>query len=203
MERNNRVWITLIALALTVAVAACSRSPAVKYYTLSPTQIPVGAANSDLAIVIGPAQFPRTLARNQIVTRTGTEQVKVDEFNVWSAPLATDFLRVLGDNLAAELGSNRVTVYPAATPANIDYRVAFQVSQFDGVPGDSVSLRVRWNIVHADGTEAAAGYFSNSQIIPGNDQSYDALVAAHSKAINDFARELASKLQQLGKPTKN
>ena len=56
------------------------------------------------------------------------------------------FLRVLGDNVASELQSDRVAVYPAEAAFAVDYRITLEVLQFDGVPGDSVTLRARWAI---------------------------------------------------------
>jgi hypothetical protein len=166
----------------------------VKYYTLSP-QATASSSTTALALKVGPAEFPRALARSQIVTRSGSTQVKVDEYNVWAAPLDHQFLRVLGDNLSAEIGTHRVVVYPAEAAYPIDYQLLLDVLQFNGVMGDSVTLRVRWSILQPDGTVVDDGLFSKEQST-GSD-SYDGLVAAHSKLVAALAKNLAAHLDKL------
>ena len=193
----------LIISILSVLVSACGRSPAVKYYALSGTPIAATSSAKDMAVTIGPASFPRSLLRNQIVTRQGDEQLKVDEFNVWSAPLQFEFLRVLGDNISTELGSDRIVIYPTTASFDVDYRVVFDVIQFDGVLGESLTLRVRWAIKPPGAEVVAVGTFSNTQAITDGDKSYDALVAAHSAAIAELSQEITTELQSLVKPASN
>jgi hypothetical protein len=183
-----------MCVTITALLAACGSSPAVKYYTLSP-QATASNSTTALALKVGPAEFPRALARSQIVTRSGSTQVKVDEYNVWAAPLDHQFLRVLGDNLGAELGTHRIVVYPAEAAFPVDYRLLLDVLQFNGVKGDSVTLRVRWSILRPDGTAVDDGLFNKTQTANGN--GYDGLVTAHSKLVAALGKTLAAHLEKL------
>jgi uncharacterized lipoprotein YmbA len=199
IEQIYRNRAALIVLACTILLSACGRSPMVKFYTLSPT--PVGTTgSSDLALLVGPAEFPRALNRSQIVTRTSDTQFQVNEFHVWSAPLDFDFLRVVSDNIATALKSDRIVTYPAEPPYKVDYRVLLDVLQFDGSLGQSVVLRVRWTIMQSAGDAVAVGTFNNTQTIAEDDDSYDALVAAHSAAVGELSRTLVAEVNRLGKP---
>jgi uncharacterized lipoprotein YmbA len=195
---------TLAAMAWAILLAACSHSPSVQFYSLHPTPARASAAPLDLALAIGPAQFPRALARSQIVTRATGSRVNVDEYHVWSAPLDLEFLRVLGDNIASDLQSDRIAVYPSEPAFKLDYRITLDVLQFDGVPGDSVTLRVRWTIAPASGDALAVGTFEQVQPAASDSDKdsdgYDALVAAHSASIGALSHTLAAKLRELGKP---
>lgn len=199
IEPMGRYRAAPIILASAIIMMACGRSPMVRFYTLSPTQLVDRGAGSELALAIGPSEFPRSLDRSQIVTRASDTQLKVDEYNIWSAPLDFEFLRVLGDNIATELGSDRVVVYPAEPPFTIDYRILLDVLQFEGVLGQDVNLRVRWTIMRT-GDAVAFGTFENRQPIAANDQSYDALVTAHSAAIGELSQAITAELNRLGKP---
>jgi uncharacterized lipoprotein YmbA len=185
-----------MVFSLAVLLTACSRSPTVRFYTLSETQVTPTAGVSELAVSVGPAQFPRALARNQIVTRAGDTQLKVDEYNVWAAPLEAVFLRVLGDNIATRLGSDRVGVYPAGELFDVDYKVLLDVMQFDGVLGESVSLRVRWAIMQS-GAAVTVKTFSDTQPVAEGDDSYDALVAAYSVAVDKLSQGITAELVRL------
>ena len=187
----------LLSIAFAALLAGCGSSPTVKYYTLSP-QAMASSSTTKLALKIGPAEFPRSLARSQIVTRSSSTQLKVDEYNVWAAPLENQFLRVLGDNLGAQLGTHRITVYPAEAASPIDYQLLLDVLQFDGVKGDSVTLRVRWSILQPDGTAVDDGLFDKTQSTGSG--SYDGLVAAHSKLVATLAKTLAPHLVGSNEP---
>lgn len=184
----------LALIAASVILSSCGSSPAVKFYTLSP-QTAAGTVSSNLAIKIGPADFPRALDRSQIVTRLSSTQQDVNQFNVWSAPLESQFLNVLGDNLGTTLGTYKIVVYPNESAMPIDYQVLLDVVQFDGETGGSVTLRMRWVIASTDGSEVQSGFFSKDQ--PTNGAGYDALVAAHSELIAALALSLGSSLQKL------
>ena len=185
-------------LVCSLLLQACGSSPTVQFYSLS-TRSSAGGSDSGLAVAIGPAQFPRGLARSQIVTRAGANRVDVNEYQVWSAPLESEFLRVLGDNVSRQLGSDHVSVYPREPAFPVDYTVLLDVLQFDGAPGDSVDLRVRWVLLSREGKSIDVGGFERSEPLNGN-QSYDALVAAHSAALGALANSLAERLRALGKP---
>lgn len=203
IERTVTLRIILVVITLTFFLSACGRSPAVKYYTLSETLVAVTAEPTEMAVKIGPASFPPSLVRNQIVTREGDAQLKIDEFNVWSAPLQYEFLRVLGDNIAAELNTDRIVIYPTSASFGVDYRVVLDVIQFDGMLGENLILRLRWSIKPPGGEVVAVGSFSNTQVIAQDDKSYVALVAAHNAAIAELSQVIAIELSSLGKPVVN
>ena len=197
--RIRPIGVTLAAIFCILALTACGHSPAVQFYSLHPSPASSSGAPLNLALSIGPAQFPRALARSQIVTRAGGSRVKVDEYHVWSAPLEYEFLRVLGDNIARDIQSDRIAVYPKEAAFKVDYRVTLDILQFDGVPGDSVTLRARWAIAPAIGDALAVGTFEQTQPAHAATEAdnYDALVSAHSALIGDLGLAITAKLREL------
>ena len=194
MTRLKHRFALLALIAVYAQVAGCGSSPAVKYYALNP-QVTGGPAATDLAIKVGPAEFPASLDRNQIVTRLSDTQMAVNQYNVWSAPLRDQFLRVLGDDLGKALGTDRVVVYPNEAGYSLDYQLLLDVLQFDGKIGGDVTLRVRWTLAAPDGRALESGLFSDSQA--SGDAGYDGLVAAHSLLVASLASSLASHLENL------
>jgi len=196
----NPVRLAAIVLC-AVVLTGCGRSPAVKFYTLSPAPVVAEQAGADLALAIGPAEFPRYLNRKQIVTRLSESQIRVDEYNVWSASLESAFLAVLGDNLTSRLGTKNLAKYPAEPAFAADYRILFDITEFEGVLGQRVTLKTRWTIVGPmRGEVVASGLFEDTQTIDGDDKSYDALALAYSAAIGKLSDALSAQLLELGKP---
>ncbi|TNF87013.1 MAG: hypothetical protein EP300_11870 [Gammaproteobacteria bacterium] len=86
----------VIAAIVLLALAACSSSPPVRYYTLSPIDAEFAQDPDDAVMLgLGPFRTPDYLNRSQIVTRGANSEMQVDEFSRWSEPLATSLLRVV------------------------------------------------------------------------------------------------------------
>ena len=102
--------------ALILFVTGCASTP-VRYYTLS-AATESAASSSDLSVVVGPVSVPDEVDRPQLVVRTGPNQVQVDEFNLWAAPLQSNISRVVAQNLATLLGTPHVTLFPQTVSAD-------------------------------------------------------------------------------------
>src|SRR6266536_1950660 len=122
----SRVPPFAIACALAL-VTACSSPPA-NFYTLSATA-PPGSAQSKLSVAVGPISVPSTIDRPQIVVSTGANQVSIDDFNRWASPVQDNLVRVVAENLAAILGTPRITLYPTLA-TDVDFRVQIEVRNF-------------------------------------------------------------------------
>jgi len=197
---NHQIGALLAALVCAMVLTACGHSPTVQFYSLAPTAVGPAGAPLDLALSIGPVQFPRALARSQIVTRGEGSRVNVNEYHVWSAPLEYEFLRVLGDDIASDIQSDRIAVYPKEAAFKLDYRITLDVLQFDGVPGDSVTLRVRWATAPPTGEAIAVGSFEQTRPTAAAEDDYNALAAAHSALIAELGAAITAQLRNLGQP---
>ncbi len=185
----------LIICLLTLMVTGCrTNTPPAAFYTLNAlarmeTEHPEQGPDSRIAIGIGPVQFPEVLKRPQIVTRSGPNRITVSEFHRWGGYLDQDFLRVLAENIAILMPANRVVTFPWKGQADPAYWIACDVQRFDGQPGDSLVLNLAWTIKRRGSTEVLEVRRSNiQQPVPGKD--YDALVSAHSMALEQLSREI-------------
>jgi len=187
--------LTVVAFLVTACIGG--RSPTVSFYNLSPTVAAAPrASEAGPAIAVGPVVFPRSLRRSQIVIRTGPNSVTVDEFHRWSGSLESDFLDTLGADLGALLETDRVSVYPAEAGFPVDYRVALQVERFDGAPGGTLVLSVRWTVTAGSSSEAAAvGYSVIEEAVAGD--TVEDLVRAHDAAVGRLSKDIADRIRAL------
>ena len=130
--------------------------------------------------------------RPQITIRVGPNRVAVDEFNRWAEPLNQNIARVVAANLATMLGTPRVASSPLAN-FNPDYRVAINIQQFESVPGGSVTVEALWVVLKPAGSVSLSGQTVASEPVSGND--YDALVAAHSRALAKVSADIAAAIR--------
>ena len=179
---------TLAALA-----AACTSAPS-RFYTLSATATP-SAASSSLSIAVGPVSVPAAVDRPQIVINTSANQVTVDDFNRWAAPLQDNLARVVAENLVALLGAPRVTLFPQTLSADVDYRVQIEIRNFESAPGKSASLDAVWSVRRSRDGKTETGRTSAREKVDGND--YEALAAAHSRGVARLSQDVADAVLRL------
>jgi hypothetical protein len=186
MKTNAVVLLTAAALTL----AACSRSPAPRFYVLTalePSAEETGAA--DLAVGVGPVTLAPHLDRPQLVTRDGNE-LRLGDFDRWGEPLREGIARVLAENLARLLGSDRIWTYPWRPAAPVDVQVTVEVTRCDAEGGEAV-LAARWAVF--DGGEMRLARRSSFRR-PAS--GYPAAAAALSEALAELSGEIAAAIRR-------
>jgi uncharacterized protein len=159
-------------LFAVMMVAGCSplapRPDHSKYYILTPISItgdPIAGDATNLAGVplvlgIGPIDFPEYLRRPQVVTRAAPNLIDLSAEGLWAEPLDKNFTRVLTENLAQLLNTQRMEKYPWSPRAHIDYQIVIDVQRFEKVAPDQTQLVARWII--KDGVHDRDLYASES-----------------------------------------
>ncbi len=181
---------------LLVVLAGCASTPASRFYTLSAGATPA-ATSSDLSVAVGPVSVPAVVDRPQIVVRTGPNEVRLDEFNRWAAPLANNIARVVAANLVTLLGTPRVVLAPPALGTDTDYRVLIQVQRFDSALGEAATLDAVWTVTRSKDGKSQTGRTTVRE--PSPEKGYDALAAGHSRALARLSRDIASAVQALAR----
>jgi uncharacterized lipoprotein YmbA len=188
-----RLHPALVCVALLLP--ACGSPPKERYYTLtaaaSAPSVP-GSASAP-SIAVGPISLPEIVDQPPLVVRAGANQVAVYEFHRWASPLKSEIARVIAANLAQELGATRVWSYAQTTLPNPDYQVLIDVQRFDSVLGDAVVIDALWTIRRAAGGVLTTGRSSVREAAAG--PGIDALVAAHSRALDRVSSEIANAIR--------
>src|SRR5215472_11811439 len=176
-----------LAFALALFAAGCSSPPA-KFYTLSAVAPPVSTP-SKVAVLVGPVAVPSVIDRPQIVVTSSANQVTVDEFSRWASPVQDNLTRVVADNLAALLGTPRVTLSQSSLGADVEYRVQIEVRSFESAPGKYTALDAVWSVKRLKDGKTETGRTSVRESVDG--EGYEALAAAHSRGIAKMSQEIA------------
>jgi len=183
----------VLLFTLVVAGASCA-SPRSYFYTLNPTAKPV-TAGADYSVAVGPVSVPAAVDRPQIVVRLAPNQVAIDEFHRWACPLPDAIARVVAENLAAMLGTPRVTVFSQPTAAGAGYRVMIDVLRFESAPGEAATLDAVWTVRSTKDGTTRSGRTAASEPVP--DREYATLAAAHSRALGRLSADLAGAIRGL------
>jgi uncharacterized lipoprotein YmbA len=188
----SRIGRHVVPLALlTLAATSCGRSAISRFYTLDSVATPDAGPLASYAIVVGPVTVPSSVDRPEFVVQVTPNRVAVDEFNRWAGPLDESIARVVAGDLATQLGTPRVAAAPAA---NFDaaFRVTINVQRFDSIPGREVVVDAVWSVRGAKGAARSGRTVAREGV---TDSSFDALAAAHSRALATVSGDIASAIR--------
>jgi uncharacterized lipoprotein YmbA len=187
----------LLAIAI-VAAAGCSTPPS-RLYTLSRAPAVPAASTAaplpNITVVVGPVSIPGIVDQPQFVVSTGANSVSIDEFNRWASPLQGNISRVVAENLAMLLGTQRVSQFQQSLNLDADFRVAIEVQSFDSAPGDAATLNAVWVVRRTKDGKAQPGRTNVRE--PTGSAGYEALAAAHSRALAKMSQEIADVVRSL------
>ena len=194
----HRLTSIAIPYVLVLFVTGCASTPAARYYTLSATTEPAASSpSSDLSVVVGPVSVPAEVDRPQMVVRTGPNQIRVDEFNLWASPLQSNISRVVAQNLVTLLGTPHVTLFPQTVSADAGYRVAIEVQRFDAALGEAATLDAVWTVRRTKDGGTQTGRTTVREAVQEN--TYETLAAAHSRAVTRLSQDIATAVRALAR----
>jgi len=183
-----------LAAGFLLFLAGCASTPQPRFYALSATPAPA-IATSGLSVSVGPVSVPALVERPQIVVATSPNQVRLDELNRWAAPLQDNLAEVIAQNLLGILGTPHVSAFPKTSAADAQYRVAVELQRFESVPGTAALLDATWTVLRKKDRVTQAGRTQVREAV--QDGSYDALVAAHSRAAGRLSQDIAEAIRAL------
>jgi len=188
----------LTGLALIAAVlVGCGSSPPTHYYTLTAVSPAPGGSpergSAEYSVSVGPVTLPEIVDRPQLVVRVGANQVALVEEHRWAEPLTSEIPRVIAENLSQLLGSQQVVTFLQNAVRDPEYRVLVDIQHFDSMVGQTVTIDALWTVRRASGGEPRTGRSLAREPIGGD--GYDALVAAHGRALATVSREVAESIR--------
>lgn len=182
----------LISIAIAVlAVCGCSTTPA-RFYTLDSTATPDGSPPAHVAVMIGPVSVPAAVDQPEFVVQVASNRVELEEFNRWAAPLNDSIARAVAGDLVVMLGTPDVATSPMAnfSPA---YAVTINVQRFESTRGHGALLDAIWTVHQTAGGVTRSGRTVAQEAAQSD--SYDALAAAHSRALARMSGDIAAAIR--------
>ena len=189
MMHRFAFWIVTAHLAS--ALAGCSRSPQITFYTLEPgvqseVTAPTTAAPS---VSVGPVTLPDMVDRPQLVVRVAATRMDILEAHRWAEPLKSEIPRLVAENLRRLLGSSRVSSHLQHTAVDADFSILIDIQRFEALPGKDVTIEAFWSLRRTTGGAPRTGRTLVSE--PVDAIGYDPLVAAYSRALLAVSQDMA------------
>jgi hypothetical protein len=195
----HKLAIAAFALALAVTLApGCSSVPPVRFYVVTPLAAPAPAARAPgPGVVVAAVRLPEYLERPQLVTRSGDNQLQLEEFHQWGGNLAKDLTRVMAENLSLLLASDAVVAAPHSLRMRPDYRVELEVLRFERAGDARVHLVAKWWLQRgADGSPLASPTTTLASEPLPEAASAELTVAAMSGVYGELSRAIAQAISR-------
>ena len=189
-----RRLVTITLPCLFLMLVGCGTTPNPRFYALTGAPAPP-ASSSTMTVSVGPVTIPAAVDRPQIVLTVAPNRVRLEEFDRWAAPLQNDIARAVAANLVAALGTSRVMLASAPVTAIVDYRAVIEIQRFESTLGEAALLEAVWAVSRTKDGKAQTGRTTAREST--SDRSFDALAAAHSRAVGRLSQDLAEALRGL------
>jgi len=184
----------MILMLLAVSISACIQLGE----SVVPSQYFVFKSmpnNSDiysdktLSIAIELVDFPEYLNRPQVVQHQDNI-VSFTDTKRWATPLEDQVLSLITSNLELLLPEISINVRPWQSNQHFDLNLQIAVKKLSGILGEQSDIDIRWKITDKQGKQFR-GHFVDRRSI---DESYEGLVLALNRGLNELSEELASAL---------
>ncbi len=183
----------LITLAGVSVLAACQSSPPTHYFamTQSAPTAPRASWPAQIPIRIERVTIPGELDRLEFVRRSTSNQLQIATFDLWAAPLEGMIRRVIAGDLTARLAAGAMASENEPATGEPRRHLYIDVQEFTGDEHGAVTLHAAWVIQ----TPNAPSERGTEEIkVAASDATADALAAAMSRALADFADRIAAAL---------
>ena len=189
------LFVLTIGLMAASTLGCLGRSPGVEHFILGSGAVSQASLDSPnpVSILIGPVRLPAYLDRPQLARLQAGGHVELDEFTRWLGGFEKNFLRGLELEVARQTGSIRVATHPSKAPFPFDVQVRLHVDDLVVVDGRTLRVKIRWAIQRVGG-DAPPELFAMDESITLENDSNEAIVAAHDAVLADLAGRLVARL---------
>ena len=196
------VLVAVVAVLLSGCGALRPQDDPTRFYVLTPlsgANAPTGAGEPGrLQVGLKPVELPRYLQSRSIVVRTGTNEIRFQEFDRWAEPLDSAIGQVLKANLGHAPNVAGVSVN-ARGDGSLDCEVAIRILACEGVRaangGGSIRFEATWEVrsLRASPVTTKRGGFT-AEAVAWDGKDYGQLAGRLSEAMAAAANALAADL---------
>ncbi len=181
---------TAAVLAALWLLPAClgPRTDTARYFTLPAAGAP-SASTPIPSLGLGPVVLPPYLARPELASRLGPEQVAYSPNDRWAAPLEDLAVQALGEELRARLPAREVLRWPWPLGSPPEVTAAVEFLRFEGDGAGGATVQARWTVTRA-GHPPVRGETSVQE--PGKPGDVPGSVAALGRGLGVLAADLTA-----------
>lgn len=178
---------------LALGTAACSFAPSAQMYQLQQPATDVGKHKSTATVLLGPLIIADYLQRESLLQRQTDDSLSVSQDARWAGSLENNIGQFLLRQVAAQLGSSRISLYPDRIGITAQAQAIVVISRLDSGVEQPAILEAQWRLLDGQGslTDSRLVYLEETHNGELADQ-----VRAQSELLGQLTQQLVSALQE-------
>ncbi len=199
MKKSKHALKGFILIVLIIGLAACSKTPASRFYTLSPLADVKQSTIDDNKTIIGIAKVEVSpyLDRSEIITRSSATQIQLAQYDRWAEPLEDIVAMTVSENIS-RLQPSIQTITRPWPEAEVHYMLAIKIKRFDSDSAGNVRLDASWGIIDQK-LRSMIAVHESSFTLAGTSADYDSITTQMSEALLELSKEIATEITKAKK----
>lgn len=179
---------------LTFGTVACSVAPPAQMYQLQQPVADVSNPKNTATVLLGPVKIADYLQRESLLQRKADGSLAVSSEGRWAGSLENNIGQFLLRQVAAQLGSSRISLYPDRIGITAQAQAIVVISRLDSGVEQPAILEAQWRLLDEQGslTDSRLVYLEETHNGELADQ-----VRAQSELLGQLTQQLVSALQEV------
>ena len=150
--RGQRIARLILITLVSASAGGCGTTAPARFFNLDSTAVADGVPPATHStVIVGPVSIPASVDQPEFVVQVAPNQVEIEEFNRWDAPLGDSIAGAVAGDLSVLLATPNVATAPLAN-FNPAYTVTINVQRFESVNGETALVDAVWVVHSAAGT---------------------------------------------------
>lgn len=181
-----------VSMLVVLLATGCGQRPDPNLYVMAPApDVPSRAGPAaEPVVAVARVRLPEYLDRSQLVSRSGSNALVVDDDNRWGEPLSDSVPRVLSENLSHYLPGGRVVTPEEARGQKVPYEYVLALDAYEPDGNGNAVMRGHWLLRDTRKGAVVAEGVIDEQRPMASKKAPDA-VAALNENLNDASRQIA------------
>lgn len=176
-----------LSLVSLLGLAGCSVNRPAQLYQLDTGSTSVPTRDNGAAVLLGPVQLADYLQRETMVQRQADGILNLSSEARWAGSLEVNVSQQLLRQLASQLDSTRLALFPEKPGFAPQVQVLLDISRLDSGPKEPAVLDARWRLLDQKGTLRDSRVFHQ-------EAKHDGSIRDQVRAQSDLLRRLAVQL---------
>ncbi|MEX6501480.1 PqiC family protein [Pseudomonas zhanjiangensis] len=143
----------LLLLFAALTLHGCALLPSAQFYQLEQGQAALPEGDKGPALLLGPLKLADYLQREQLVQREADDSLTLSQRTRWAGSLQDDIGQLLLRQLAGQLDTSRIALYPDRIGFDSQVQVVLNISRLDSGALQPAVLEAQWRLLDAAGVQ--------------------------------------------------
>ncbi|AKX53341.1 PqiC family protein [Thiopseudomonas alkaliphila] len=193
MIKHLPVLPAVLAVLTMAGLGGCATTEPVQFYQLQSAVAAKNTKEHDLTVLLGPLKVADYLQRESILQRDADGSFSMAKGGRWAGSLQDNIGQYLVRQLAAELNTSKISLYPDRIGVEPQQQLVLSISRLDSGVQQPALIEAQWRLLDANGELLDSGLYTDNE---PHQNSLDSQVKAQSALLQRLSKALSQQMRQ-------